>query len=193
MLSTTRQRSVLANARSTEMLYQFLFSHSLLIPKSKIEYGSYTSRLWVDWDGQDCMQNPRLLSLWLPWGKKVGLSVSGGLLWADWHCPSLCHPQSNRSCVHQQWLHCLPPLVNKCRVRCTVTPKGAIPAVLLRIYYTHTDLRWEMIISIAIDQQEKVFPFCLAKDLPLLHYAGMKLESSPATEAAAESTATSWL
>lgn len=50
-----------------------------------------------------------------------------------------------------------------------------------------------MIISITIDEQEKVFPFCLAKDLPLLHHPGMKLESSPATEAAAGSRATSLL
>lgn len=105
------------------------------------------------------MQNPHLLSLWLPWARKVGCSVSGVLPRAGWHCPSLCHPQSNQSYVHQQWLHSLPPPVNKCRVRCTVTPKEAIPDVLVRIYYIHTELIQEMIISITIDKQEKVFPF----------------------------------
>jgi len=50
-----------------------------------------------------------------------------------------------------------------------------------------------MIINIAADGQEKVFPFCLAKDLPLLHYTRMKLESSPVSQAAAGSVATSLL
>lgn len=91
----------------------FSSSHLLLIPKSRVTTGAITA-LYEETQMDKTVCKTLTSSSWLPWARKVGCTVSGLLLWADWHCPSLC-------LAHQQWLHSLPLPVNKCWVRYTVT------------------------------------------------------------------------
>lgn len=126
----------------------------------------------------DCTQYPHLLCL------TARAKESGSPAWGGWNCPAFCHPQSNWSWVHQQWLYSMPLPLNNCGGRGIVTTKEVVPDLLLRNYYIHTHLRWEMIISIAL-MSKGVFSLCLAKNLPLLRFTGMT-EFSSATEAATE-------